>query len=132
MLFGGEQSSLLSSLVFSLDFRFILGIRIICPNYFRFLWETVHVRTYGRNMIAINQELEVVHHQLEEFAVMRDVFQEFIARLIDQVANTLPVVNMFQHFSTLWFSSSSKELVLLPHAAAVYIIRLLVKLTAAV
>jgi len=41
-------------------------------------------------ILAINQELGVVHHQLGQFTVTREVFQEFATQLIDQAVNMFP------------------------------------------
>ncbi len=47
----------------------------------------------GRNMIvilAINQEMGLVHHRLGQFTVTRDVFQDFVNNLIAQTVDLFP------------------------------------------
>ena len=47
----------------------------------------------GRNMnviLAINQEMNLVNHQLGQFTVTRNVFQNFILELFNQASELFP------------------------------------------
>ena len=64
----------------------------------------------GRNMniiLAINQEMRIVHHQLGQFTVTRTVFQNFM-ELVNQASELFPGEDHIHNISTLLFPNRMK------------------------